>query len=101
MALAVQGERIRHREEHAGEEVQAHAVRVITHAHRLGEAGGVCVNLLVGRILGVAIGVSEGGVGHAVHAFEKMLDAPETAAGEVNLFHTAKVNKKFKSNSYL
>ena len=87
VALTVEARGVDGLEEHAQEEAQADARGVVDDAHRLGEACGVGVDLLVGGMLGVAVGEARLGVGDALYLLEEVLCAPEAPAGEINLFH--------------
>ena len=53
----------------------------------LGVAGGVGIDLLIGRGRGVAVGETDFGVHHTVNIPEIVLGTPEATAGEIYLFH--------------
>ena len=53
----------------------------------LGVAGAAGADLLVGRRLGVAAHVADGGFGDAGHLPEAAVRAPEAAGGEVSSFN--------------
>src|ERR1039458_7262611 len=57
----------------------ADLLRIELDLHRLGMAGPVTANLLVGGFVGMAAGVSDRGVGDTGESAESVFDAPETA----------------------
>lgn len=67
-------------------------VRVILHAHCLGVAGAVGVDLLVGRLgilVHVAVGEPRGGTCHAVNLAQVVLCAPEASSCQIYRFSHA------------
>ena len=65
----------------------ADLLRVELNLHSFGMAGPVTANLFVGRFVGMAAGVSDGGVGDTGESAESVFDAPETAGCKGCLGH--------------
>lgn len=57
--------------------------RVVLHSDDLGVVGRPGADVLVGRLVEIALAVSDLGPGHPGHALEGELDAPEAASAEL------------------
>ena len=72
---------------HLGQEFQRDDLGIIGDAHRFGKSRLVGTHLLVGRVIGMSVGIAHLGLNDAIHQFEVMFCAPETSSRKINLLH--------------
>ena len=83
-ALPVQGSRVDGFEIELKQQVQIHLRRIKCHAHRFRKPRASRADLLIIGACPITIRIAGLRFHDAAHLFEIMLDAPKTAAGEVN-----------------
>ena len=74
-------------EVHLGQELQRDDLGIIGDAYGLGKTRLVGAHVLIGWILGMAVGIAHLGFYNSIHQFEIMLCTPEASSCKINLFH--------------
>ena len=86
LALLIQAGGVYGLEIHLQQKVEADTQGVETEVDGLGKARGVGVDLLVGGVVGMAVGKAHLGEKDTVNLFEKMLGAPKAPSREIEIF---------------
>ena len=86
VALLVQTGRIDSLEEHLQQELETNYRVVVLDTNGFGVACGIGINLLIGWVLGVAVGKAHFGFDHTFYLLKEVLCTPEATSSQVNLF---------------
>ena len=96
MSLPVQRKGVDDGEKQPHKRLQRGFLRTVAEADRLGKAGGVGIDLLIGGVLAPPIGIAGSGFHHPTDALEEVFHPPEAAAGQVDFLdsHATKIRIK-------
>ncbi len=101
LALLVKAQGVDSTEKHFNQERKGHHLFIKGNANRLGMAGSVCINLLIRRILRMAIGISHLCGQHARYQFKVFLCSPKTSCCKIDfLFHATKLQKNLPATPW-